>query len=228
MLQTKIEDQTAQSGHHTQGYGGEGCLSLSWRETEAGSITDFTAADLQCLYPVKQQDRVPPLGFGPLRCPEKTTDMRCTEKRSFRRACNRAALNGFAWYKEQYIPYEAFPTILRSRSETANQTKQRSPGAEHPRVTPQNRMNILYLNVGGLSTDRMAEIQAWAQLRDVDAVVLTETRWNFSSEWANSKWNFVHSGICEDKSDGILIMLRSHICPSACIGITEHIVGRLI
>ncbi|CAL1138337.1 unnamed protein product, partial [Cladocopium goreaui] len=89
MLQTKIEDQTAQSGHHTQGYGGEGCLSLSWGETEAGSITDFTAADLQCLYPVKQQDRVPPLGFGPLRCPEKTTDMRCTEKRSFRRACNR-------------------------------------------------------------------------------------------------------------------------------------------
>ena len=228
MIHTQDEDQNMQSMNNTQGYGGEGCLSLSWREMETGLTTDFTAADLQHLYPVKQQDNVPPMGFGPKCCPALTTDMRCTEKRSFRRACKRAAMDGFAWYKGNYIPYEAFPTTLRSRSKPSIQTKQRSPGAEHPRVTPQNRMNILHLNVGGLSTDRMAEIQTWAQLRDVDAVVLTETRWNFSSEWANTKWNFVHSGTCEDKSDGILIMLRSHICLSACIGITEHVVVRLI
>ena len=58
--------------------------------------------------------------------------------------------------------------------------------------------------------------------------VLTETRWQFSSEWSNQKWNLVHSGSSDDRSDGILILLRRHICPSECIGITEHLVGRLI
>ena len=31
-------------------------------------------------------------------------------------------------------------------------------------------MNVLHLNVGGLSTERLAEIQTWSQLRDVDIV----------------------------------------------------------
>ena len=75
--------------------------------------------------------------------------------------------------------------------------------------------------------DRLQEIQTWGLRHEADIVILTETRWSYTNEWTHPKWNMIHSG-SSDRSDGILIMVRQHVCPTELIGIAEYIPGRLI
>ena len=226
----RIAGDTVSSIHHRQlsheqpdEYGGEGYLLTSWGKVETG----FTAADLQRLFPVKQQDKVPPWSYGSQRC-LWTSCMRSTTKRSFRRAHNRALADGYAWYRGHHIPLSAFPVTTRSISALPNKPKRAQPRLEHPRQAPLNRLNVLHTNVGGLATSRWEELQYWAQIKDIDVLVLTESRWQFSSDWENQKWFCIHSGTEQDKSNGILIMIRKTVCDASKIGVSEYIPGRLI
>ena len=210
-----------------QQYGGEGYLPWSWREMTTG----FDASHLQQLCPVKIQDKVPQMGSGPKCCPLTTVGMKSVAKRSYRRACKRAAEDGYAWYRGQHVPFDAFPQQMRDslqRLQVQQPPRARHFWTEHTRVSPQHRINIMHVNVGGLANTKLAEIQHWALQKDIDAIVLTESRWTFTSEWSNPKWNCIHSGTSQDHSDGILILVRPHVCPVDKIGITEYIPGRLI
>ena len=212
------------SNRLTEQYGGEGCLPLSWGKMETG----FSANDIQQLCPVKQQDRVPPIGFGLPSCPSNLQGMRSTVKRSYKRACRRAQADGYAWYRGNHIPLEAFPLQMQQHRISSRRTRGRDSQTEHPRVSPQHRLNVMHVNIGGLATSRYEEVCHWALTKDIDILVLSETRWTFTSDWVTSKWNCIHCGTAEDKSDGILIMIRKSVCNADAIGISEYIPGRLV
>ena len=212
----------------THGHQGEGCLPMSWRKMETG----FNATDLAQLCPVKQQDEVPTMGFGPKCCPLTSAGMRGVTKRSFIRACRRASKDGYAWYQEQHVPFAAFPKPMQDKQLEKNSIetvpKQKPCRTEATRISPLNRLNVLHTNVGGMASHRFEEIQCWALQHEIDVIVLSETHGSFSSEWCNHKWNCIHSGTDQDCSDGIMILSRPHICPAEHIGLTEHIPGRLL
>ena len=203
----------------TTEYGGEGCFPWSWRVAETG----IESADLEQLFPVKPQDNVPASGFG-LSCHEASSTRRGILKRSLRRACTRASETGYVWYKGQHIPYEAFPAQLRTRCDWQKRQSRASHKSKRhttPRQTPLHRFNILQVNVGGLSKMRLQEIQHWALQKEADIVILTETRWSFSTDWSTDSWHCIHSGTQQDKSDGILIMIRPQACSPTQLGIAE-------
>ena len=205
-------------------YGGEGYLPWSWGEMR----TEFGATDLMQIVSVKPQDHVPPWSYGSQRCNWTFEGMRDTVKRSYKRACRRAANDGYAWYRGSHIPFDAFPTAMQKNILKDSMQKARPKKTEHPRTSPRSRLNVMHTNVGGLAATRLEEITQWAQTKDIDVLILSETRWRFSSEWDVAKWNCIHSGTESDISDGILIMVRKHVCNATNIGITEYIPGRLV
>ena len=91
-----------------------------------------------------------------------------------------------------------------------------------------HRFNVVQLNVGGLSTFRLQELQHWASGLEADILVLTETRWSFASEWQLPHWHCIHSGTATDKADGIMVLIRTSVCPADDIGVAELAPGRLI
>lgn len=202
---------------------GEGDLFWSWEQAR----TEFDGTALAQLCPVNPQDIASPSGYGHQRRLETPNSMQSVSKRSFIRACRRAAKTGHAWYKGALVPYHAFPESLCQKI-TPRPTKQKvTTNCEGPRVSPSSRLNVLHTNVGGLAQDRLQEIQTWGLRHEADIVILTETRWSYTNEWTHPKWNMIHSG-SSDRSDGILIMVRQHVCPTELIGIAEYIPGRLI
>ena len=127
-------------------------------------------------------------------------------------------------YKGPHIPYEAFPAQLRTRCDWQKRQSRASHKSKRhttPRQTPLHRFNILQVNVGGLSKMRLQEIQHWALQKEADIVILTETRWSFSTDWSTDSWHCIHSGTQQDKSDGILIMIRPQACSPTQLGIAE-------
>ena len=142
----------------------------------------FTATDLETFYQAKHHDQAPQDGFGPAQCHVSLRSMNSVQKRSIKRAFNKAAEYGCAWYRGRCLQLDDFPRVK----------------------APRYRMQIVHLNVGGLSADRLAEIKQWALMTEQDALVLTETRWSFSTEWEDTDWMHLHTGTSTDRVDGIL------------------------
>ena len=203
---------------------GEGYLPWSWRRMR----TDFNAIDLQQISPVKPQDNVPKVGFGSANCQLPLSGKRGVAKRSIQRACRRAQHDGYAWYRGQHLSLDDFPDQIRHRCSKAHSQRTKNPEATHSRISPQNRLNVLHVNVGGLAADRFTEIQCWALNKEADVIVLTETRWSFCADWQLPLWNVIHSGSEHDRSDGILILINKNVAPDTAIGLTEIIIGRLL
>ena len=90
------------------------------------------------------------------------------------------------------------------------------------------RLNVLQYNVGGLSTHKLEEVKQWGLHIQADVIVLTETRWSFSSEWSDGVWHALHSGTPTDRADGILILFRASSIMESQIGSVALLPGRLI
>ncbi|CAL1139392.1 unnamed protein product [Cladocopium goreaui] len=80
----------------------------------------------------------------------------------------------------------------------------------------------------GLAQTTLAEIRLWLQHHPVDIVVLTETRWSFSSTWSDKAWMYVHSASADYKSGGVLIMISRRLACPEQIGRQAIVEGRLV
>ena len=203
---------------------GEGFSAWSWGKEEI----DFDAQQLSYLFPMKQQDSASQLGYGlnySVLAPERRT---AVQKRSFQRACKRAATAGFAWYRGSLIPFNAFPRLMRERCLSHSQSSPPKVPTVSSKPLPKGRMNIGNCNVGGLAKPRLQEIQHWALQHHIDVLVLTETRWSFSTEWSDSNWHLIHTGTQTDRADGILVLIRRSLCTTDSIGLAEVLPGRIL
>ena len=121
-----------------------------------------------------------------------------------------------------------FPAILRQNAgNISKQTPRLQQRVTPTRKAPRYRLQVAHINVGGLSSARLAEIKYWSRMNDIDIVLLTETRWSFESEWDDGEWAHLHSGTSQDRADGMLFLIRRSACPPDRIGFRELMPGRL-
>ena len=215
-----MHSNTLQSSEH----GGEGSPVVSCDGGEAA----FQPYHLEAFFQAKHHDNAPPVGYGRVGCPDSSIPCTRIQKRSFRRACHRAVRHGCAWYRGRCMTADYFPAALRTSVAAPATSPKCAPSNVCPETrAPQHRFQVVHVNVGGLSSDRLSEIKTWATLLTLDAVLLTETRWSFSSEWEDKNWIHVHMGTPEDRADGLLFLVNKKGCPSARIGFSEVLPGRI-
>ncbi|CAL1163756.1 unnamed protein product [Cladocopium goreaui] len=149
------------------------------------------------------------------------------QKRSFKRACRRAILNGSSHYHGSCMRVEDFPPALVQKLQ-AESPLTRCPRTHSTAAPRKGRLTCLHWNPGGLAQSTLAEIRLWLQRHPVDIVVLTETRWSFSSTWTDKAWMYVHSASDDYKSGGILIMISRRLACPEQLGHQAIVDGRLV
>ena len=119
-----------------------------------------------------------------------------------------------------------FPPGLIQRLQKDTKPPQRAP--QTFTKSPRDRLTCLHWNPGGLSQSTWVEVKHWLQRNPVDLVVISETRWSFSSTWHDRAWLYVHSATQEHKSGGVLIMISRRIAEPEQIGYNAIVDGRLV
>ena len=147
-------------------------------------------------------------------------------KRSFKRACRRAIRHGSSHYHGKHMTIHDFPSGLIQRLQKEAQPQHRAPLTFT--TSPRDRLTCLHWNPGGLSQSTWLEVKHWLQMNPVDLVVISETRWSFSSTWQDKAWLYVHSATQDHKSGGILIMVSRRIAQPEQIGYNAIVDGRLV
>ena len=74
----------------------------------------------------------------------------------------------------------------------------------------------------------LLEIKHWLRQNRADVVVISETKWSFSSTWSDREWLYVHSATADYKSGGILTMISRRIAEPEQLGYAAIIDGRLL
>ena len=156
-----------------------------------------------------------------------TAPFTAVQKRSFKRACRRAILNGSSHYHGRCMSVEDFPPALVQKLH-AESPSTRCPRTHCTAAPSKGRLTCLHWNPGGLAQSTLAEIRLWLQRHPVDIVVLTETRWSFSSTWTDKAWMYVHSASDDYKSGGILIMISRRLACPEQLGHQAIVDGRLV
>ena len=144
-------------------------------------------------------------------------------KRAFKRAVARAQANGHTTYRGRQYTLE----------QLLGKHKAYTPSAR--RVQPDTSSHsegpyLLSWNVGGLTTAILDELQIWLKQpanKCYKFVLLQETRWQWSSEWSNPEWHFLHSGHSKQKGAGVLTMISTAIASPEGIRSREVLHGRV-
>ena len=146
-------------------------------------------------------------------------------KRSFKRACRRAARQGGAWCRGQWLTEEQLPRpdeapALNRKQHTIKCVKHKG-----------RRLYVLCWNVGGLSTGLCDELLAWLALpqqKHIGAVLLQETHWQHQSEWCSGGWTCINSGDPSHKFAGVMCMLSNKFLQPQQVRHHALIDGRLL
>ena len=199
-------------GHQGEGY----CGSISTVGAD-NWITEFCQGSAK-------NGKQPPMSS---RSNRPAAPFTAVQKRSFKRACRRAILNGSSHYHGSCMRVEDFPPALVQKLQ-AESPLTRCPRTHSTTAPHKGRLTCLHWNPGGLAKSTLAEIRLWLQRHPVDIVVLTETRWSFSSTWTDKAWMYVHSASDDYKSGGILIMISRRLACPEQLGHQAIVDGRLV
>ena len=158
------------------------------------------------------------------------------KKRSLLRAMKRAHRDGTCWYKgKQYqlhalskmtgIPVDSPQIVPSPASKPPHHSTQMACNRKH-----QNSRFLRYCswNCGGLSSHKLDEVKHWGLCQNLDAMILTETRWRFCSEWQDGNWMFIHSGHASQPGAGILILLSRRLCTHSSVRWLDVSPGRRV
>lgn len=143
---------------------------------EAGRAQDDSIASSSTTW-AKQHGRTPTRGDSPLA-------QRQVGKRSLARACRRAYVNGFAWYRGKRLTWMDFPADLRRIVES--QPQQYTPSLRSPHQWNhrlRHRLVPLTFNCSGLTTQRYHDLLHWLSSLSIDFAVIAETHWKFTADW---------------------------------------------
>lgn len=207
---------------------GEGC-DLPTKITEA-PLTWEDAFVYQ--YGAKPRGTQPSVCFGTQRPP-----MDSVKKRSLKRAFKRAVRDGSSWYKGKCFTIRDFDPsasgFLNAQPSTPAPKRSQTPSAHDQMACNRHHQRSRYLrymswNGSGMSHHRLAEIALWCRNQCVDILVLTETRWQFTNEWMNDQWMFLHSGHPSQPGAGILLLVSKQLCQPCDLRWNDIVPGRLV
>ena len=147
-------------------------------------------------------------------------------KRSFKRACRRAWVSEERgtnyrgrWHTHQQLLHSYRPGI------TIRSTTVCRPRARQPRS---RRLKIFTWNVGGMA-EKWDALMHFADSSDFDVLMISESRWKFTSEWTSPRWWMLHNG-CEDEEHqqgGILFLVSKRLCGCQEVQVRHILPGRL-
>ena len=122
-----------------------------------------------------------------------------------------------------------FPEHLRA-SCLASQpcTSTAAPRTPNQIHAPGRRTQFFHWNASGMSASKLDEIKLWALQQAIDVLTICETHWSFTQEWQDDHWNFLHCGSSDDKSNGILILVRKTFCDAMNIQWHSVLTGRIL
>lgn len=198
---------------------GEGC-SLS---TQAAGA-DATWIDQFCLNPAKCGEP-PPVCCGTYVSPRPSP---AVLKRSFKRACRRAIRFGSTRYHGHEVSLKDFPENLIAKLQREQQSHRRPLPSTPHRAARFSRLSIMHWNPGGMAQHTFQDLKQWLQQHPSDIVVITETKWGFTSCWQDPHWSYIHSASTGHRTGGILIMVARHICHPDNLGYDIQQPGRLV
>ena len=69
--------------------------------------------------------------------------------------------------------------------------------------------------------------QQWLRYQHLDILAIQETHWGYSSEWVQTHYHCVHSGL-NNRQAGVMLLVAKHVCSLHDISWSEVIPGRLL
>ena len=133
------------------------------------------------------------------------TEHMAGSKRAIRRAAGRATAQGGTWYKGKWITAKHLShinTACTQRTQTGSHRRGPRGGTKGS-----ERLRLLSLNVGSLSTLLWQELKEFLLTAPHDIICLQETHWSTSSEFIVQGWRAVHSG-SKARADGVLTLFH--------------------
>ena len=145
-------------------------------------------------------------------------------KRAYLKALKRATLHGVTWYKGQYMTAQQLgiralhlsPTNLtveppqpRAHLPAEHWSSNRQPSCRFR----QHRLSFLSWNIGQLSMLKWDMFRAWLHKQHLDCICLQDTGWQFTGEWADAHFSYLHSGATLHRG-GLLTIIRTGFCGS--------------
>ena len=175
-------------------------------------------------------------GTGPTMCygTSKRPMISPVVKRSLRRAQRRIQTQGMAWYRGKCYTrkdfQELWPGIASNLPPPSSLRDTTNPDLHACSRThsPRKRTNFFVWNCGGLSIPRFDEVRTWVYHNNIGMGILIETRWQYTSEWCDEYWSYVHTGDPNNKGQGILVMTAKTLCAPDLLKWRDILPGRLL
>lgn len=156
----------------------------------AGSVVIMRNGEVATMWTTKEHEQEPQEVFEPY---HTSYTCRSTNKRSYKRACRRAAAHGITWYRGRLVSSAHLGVVPSPHCNTTPRKRNVTPPAKHLK----QRLQCFSWNVGGLSADGWDAFQNWLENQHFDLVALQESHWSFSSEWVHQHFYVVHSGAAD-------------------------------
>lgn len=188
-----------------------------------GSVIGMDDRRAEAVVPAKQHVVEPRKVFEPNQTQStKKYNRNAVQKRSYRRALQRISRHGYTWYRGQLISgVQQSPTSPVPLPNHA--VVNHAPPSSHLR----RRLSLFSWNCGGLTQAAWDHFQQWLTLQELDIVLIQETHWQFSSEWTQSHYYCMHSGI-SSRQAGLLTMISKRIVQQHGISWNETVKGRVL
>ena len=205
--------------------GGEGCgRAMTATGTSTEWVETFMHQD-----DVKLHGLRPPRRFGDTHWPQDGTKV---VKRSYKRAFLKAVRDGHCWYKGQCFRASDFQLPPQLAQKWTDRMPTTGPPCTTQQPTPRlhkdRHLRVVQWNVSGLSTAKLDEICCWLHTQPLDVVILLETHWQFTNEWCDANWNYVHCGDSLSKSAGVLCLVSKKLSRLQDLRWAEVLAGRLL
>ena len=155
-------------------------------------------------------------------------------KRSLYRAYKRACLHGLTWVRGRPMTPADFPPAVRRRALPHTPTSASLRTDPDPNLIRINstqkktrRLRLFSWNAGGMSQARLDELRLWLTEQSVEVAIIVETRWAYTGEWEDQRWQYIHSSPGQG-GHGILCMISKQVCPATQLRWQAVIPGRLV
>ena len=141
-------------------------------------------------------------------------------KRSFRRACKRALLEGHTTYKGRtfWSVDVAFRNSLKLERSTCA-----APSLKRPPQSPKEALRFFSWNAG--RSLNYHEWLSWCAGRNEDVLFIQESGWQMNGQWTTDDWYCIHS---HDASASLLLMVRRKLLRPSLLAYAVLIPGKLI
>ena len=147
-------------------------------------------------------------------------------KRSFKRACRRALHHpqGVMYRGRRFTAQQLGAQFVSAHPKQSSRipVRRSSPPEVH-------RVRLLCWNTGGLGNGLFDELMTWLESSNLDVICITETRWQFTSNWSTCRWHCIHNGPepgSREKS-GVLLMISNRLGTAEQLQFEHLVPGRI-